>query len=48
MSKEIQELLIDFADFIYEEPNFTKWGQGKIDSKDLLEMFLKQYEQVRV
>lgn len=39
----IKDLLLKFANFLYEEPNFNKWGQGKTDSKELLNKFLENY-----
>jgi len=39
-----KELMKEFADFLYEEPNFTKWASGKTDSQELLDKFIKEYE----
>lgn len=42
-SEVSKDLMREFADFLYEEPNFTRWARSKADSQELLDKFLEDY-----
>lgn len=38
--KLLENFAIDFADWLYQEPQYTQWSEGKISTKVLFERFI--------
>lgn len=42
--KSPENLAIDFADWLYQEPQYTQWSEGKTSTKELFKEFKNKSE----